>query len=85
MVRGPPCGYHPDLTKSILVVSPQNVTGEEALFWRYGIQIVTGSQYLKGFVGNETDKERWLGEKIAGCRDLVTTLAGVACQHPQTA
>ena len=51
MVRGPPWGYLPKLTKSILVVSPWNVPRAEDFSQGYGIQVVTRILCLGGFVG----------------------------------
>ena len=53
MVRGPPQGYFPKPTKSILVVSPRKIPQAEAFFRGYGFQIVTGNRYLGGFVRNK--------------------------------
>ena len=52
--------------KSTLVVSLWNVLRTEAFFQGYGLQIVTGSQYLRGFVGMDTVHTQWLEEKVAG-------------------
>ena len=48
--RVPPSGYLPDPTKSILVVAPRNVARAEEFFRGMGLQIVTGSWYLGGFI-----------------------------------
>ena len=64
MVRGPPRGYFPDPTKSILVVSPRNVQRVEAFSWGYGIHTVTGSRYLGGFLGSKAAQDHWLREKV---------------------
>ena len=85
MVQRPPQGYFPEPTKRILVVSPRNVPRMEAFFWGYGLQIVTGIQHLRGFVGMETVQARWMGEKFLGWQKLVATLAGMARRQPQTA
>ena len=85
MVRGPPWGYFTEPTKSILVLSPQNFPQAEAFFWGYGLQVVTGRRYLGGFFGTEIAQAWWLEEKVEGWLDLVSTLAGVARRHPQTA
>ena len=53
MVRTPPRGYFLDPTKSILVVPPWNVPRADDFFRRYGICIVTGSCYLRGFGGSK--------------------------------
>ena len=83
MVQGPLYSYFLEPNKSVLVVSPWNVPQAEALFMGCGLQIVTGSRYLGGFVGTDTKQAHWLGENISVWRDSVATLAGVACRHPQ--
>ena len=60
MVQGPPQGYFLNPTKSILVVSPRNVPRSEDLLQGYGLQIVTGSRYLGGFMDTEADQAWWL-------------------------
>ena len=84
-VRRPLGGYSLEPTKSVLVVSPQKVPQVEAFFRGYGLQIVKGSRYLGGLVETDSEQAQWLGEKIAGWRDLVATLEGVAHWHLQTA
>ena len=53
MVQGPQRGYFQEPTKSVMVVSPHNVPRTEAFFRGYGLQILTGSRYLGGFVGSK--------------------------------
>ena len=50
-LRGAARGYFPEPTKSILVVVEQNVPRAKEYFRGMGIQVVTGSRYLGGFVG----------------------------------
>ena len=57
----------------------------EALFWGYGLQIVTGSRYFGIFVGSKAAQYIWMGEKVEGWRDSVAKLAGVARWYLQTA
>ena len=71
----------PDTTKSIFVVSPWNVPQAEAFFMGYGLQIVTGSCYIGGFVGPKAAQDCCLGDKLKIWRDSVVTLAGVVRQH----
>ena len=55
-LKGPARGYFPETTKSILVVSEQNVPRAKEQFRGMGVQVVTGSRYLGGFIGErETD------------------------------
>ena len=85
MVIGPPQGYLPEPTKSILIVSPRNVPRAEAIFWRYGLQIVTGGRYLGDLVSTKAAQDHFLGDKVEGWQDSVENLARVARRHPQTA
>ena len=50
-LKGPARGYFIEPTKSILVVSEQNLPRATEYFRGMGMQIVMGSRYLEGFVG----------------------------------
>ena len=47
-------------------MAPWNVPQVEAFFRGYGLQIVTGSRYLRGFIMTEIAQDRWMEEKVAG-------------------
>ena len=83
--RGPPRGYYPEPTKSILVVAPWNVAQLEEFFWGMGIQVMTGHQYLGGFIEGREAEKRWLADKIMGWAESVETLAGVSRKQLQSA
>ena len=50
-----------------------------------GIQVITGSRYLGGFIGERETEYKWIQEKVEGWADSVRTLDGVARKHPQCA
>ena len=50
-LRGPFRGYFLEPAKSILVVAERNVPWAKEYFLGMGVQVVTGSQYLGGFIG----------------------------------
>ena len=81
----PAQGYYPELTKSILVVTPGNVARDEDHFRGMGIRVVTGHRYLGGFLGDGSSEKEWLGTKVEGWTESIATLAGVALKHPQSA
>ena len=64
--RGPPRGYLPEPTKSVLVVPPHNVARAEEFFCDMGKNIVTGSWYIWIFVRNRAAKDIWLVAKVQG-------------------
>ena len=84
-LKGPARGYFPEPTKSILVVSEKNVPRAKEYFRRMGVQVVTGSRYLGGCIGEQEKEEQWVQEKVEGWADSVRTLSGVARKHPQSA
>ena len=59
-LRGPARGYFPEPTKSILVVAERNVPRAKENFCRMGLQVVTGSRYLGGFVGERETEGQWI-------------------------
>ena len=54
---GPPWGYFPEPTKSILVVAPRNMAMEDEFFRGVGMTVVTGSCYIGGFLGEREAEE----------------------------
>ena len=82
LVRVSPQGYLPGPTKSILVVSLQNVQRAEEHFWAIRMRVVTGSRYLGGLIGDQELEKEWLVGKMTGWTDLVEGLAGLARRHP---
>ena len=83
-LKGPDRGYFPDPTKSILVVSEKNVPRAKEYFCGMGVQVVIGSRYLGGFIGEQETEEQWIKAKVEGWAESVRTLAGVARKHPQS-
>ena len=67
------------------MVSEQNVPRAKEYFRGMGVQVVTGSRYLGGFIGERETEEQWIKAKVEGWAELVKTLAGVARKHPQSA
>ena len=51
MVCGHPRGYYQDQIKTVLVVSERNFYRDQTFFWEKGLKIVTGIQYLVGYIG----------------------------------
>ena len=82
---GPPRGYFPEPTKSILVVPPRNVAQSEELFWGIGIKVVMGHRYIGGLIGESEAEKRCLAGKVTGWAESVETHAGVSRKHPQSA
>ena len=81
---GPPRGYNTEPTKIIFVVAPRNVVWADEFFPWMVIQVVTGHQYLGGFIGDREVEKSWLYGNIIGWEESVETLTGVSRKHPQS-
>ena len=64
MARGPPWGYLPKATKSILVISAHNFTQAEKLFRGRSLEIFTESRYLGGYLRDSQHKAECLSIKV---------------------
>ena len=54
----------------------QNVARVEDFFRGMGIEVVTGSRYLGGFVGNREADDRCLADKLQGWKESVKICRG---------
>ena len=68
-----------------MVVALRNLDRTEEFFRGMGLKVVTGSQYLGGFIGDGAAENSWLARKVDGWGESVGTLAGVSRKHLQSA
>ena len=57
-------GYHPKLSKNVLIVHPENIRDEEVFCERHGFKVCTGGHYLGGYIEYDDYKSEWLRECI---------------------
>ena len=67
------------------MVAEKTVPLDNEYFRGMSIQVMTGIQYLGGFIGEWETEARWIHEKVEGCVESVRALAGLARKHPQSA
>ena len=82
---GPNYGYFPESSKSILIVSPQNVEQAKAEFANLQFQVETGARYLGSFIGETTERDGWISSKVDTWVHSISKLAGAAHAYPQSA
>ena len=51
--QGPGRGYHPEPTKSVLIVRPENLEAGKVFRARHGFRVCTGARYLGGYIGDK--------------------------------
>jgi hypothetical protein len=82
---GPQYGYHPEPTKSILIVSQRNLEKATAFFAGSGFRVCTGERYLGGFIGETQERDKWLKGKTDAWENSIQQLSDVAGAYPQSA
>ena len=55
-----------ETTKMLLVGSGQNVPRSKEYFRGMGVQVVTGSRYLGGFIEERETEAQWITAKVEG-------------------
>ena len=83
--RGPDYGYHPEPSKTVLVVGPSDVQQASALFSDLGIKIMSGGRFLGGFIGKPSLVANFVSDKVQLWSRCVQRLSDVATSQPQAA
>ena len=50
--QGPGQGYHPEPSKSVLIVLRENIEARKVSIQRHGFKVCTGAHYLGGYIGD---------------------------------
>ena len=83
---GPKYGYHPQPTKSWLIVKQEKLEEARRIFEETGIQItVEGERHLGAVIGGEEYKERYIRDTIKKWVSDVSFLSQIATTQPQAA
>ena len=83
---GPSFGYHPNPSKTWLVVKADSEHRAEESFQHTGIKITTqGSRFLGAALGTRSFVEKFVRDKVAGWVTEVKNLSVMAKTHPQAA
>ena len=82
---GPMLGYHPEPSKSWLIVKIEYLNQAERIFGDTGIQItMEGRKHLGAAIGTDEFKNSYVAEKIDNWKKLLTTLSKIAKTEPHT-
>ena len=83
--EGPAFSYFPEPSKSFLVVDKQYTEEAHHIFDKYSITIVEGKRFLRGFIGDGSEKDIYLKKKELEWVDKIEKLSFVAKTEPQCA
>ena len=80
---GPAYGYFPEHSKTVLVVRSSDLEKANDLFHDLGVSVVTGSQFLGGFVGNLSLAADFVSNKVGVWCKCIQSLSNIAIDEPQ--
>ena len=76
-------GYHPEPTKSVLIVRPENLEAEKVFWRRHVFKMCTGARYLGGYLRDNKFKRDWLREHTLMWEKNINTISKTAGKYPQ--
>ena len=81
----PAFGYHPEPSKSFLLVNDRHWSEAERLFGAFGVRIVAGHHFLGGYLGDRAGCVQCVSDKIQLWVTNLLPLTKVAVKEPQAA
>ena len=81
--QGPGRGYYPKMSKSILIVHPENLKAGKEFGARHGFKVCTGTHYLRGYIKDNDYKSNWLRECTLAWDKSIDTISKTAGKYPQ--
>ena len=83
---GPAFGYHPNASKTYLVVKQEHMTNAQELFADTDVHItIHGKRHLGAAIGSRTFTEEYICSKVQTWSDEIKRLAKVATSQPHAA
>ena len=76
-------GYHPDPTKSVLIVCPDNIDPGKLSGARHGFRVCTGARYPGGYISDDESKRDWLGECTLTWEKNINTIRKTVGEYSQ--
>ena len=85
-ILGPAFGYHPNPSKTRLIVKPDKLEQAKKLFRHTGIQVTAqGGKHLGAAVGSKSFIRDFVSSKVESIVDEIKKLATIAMSKPQAA
>ena len=75
---GPDFGYHPEPSKSYLIVHPTDMSQAQEIFGDSGVQIVSGHRFLGGYVGDPVGSMEFVQSEVETWVHCIECLAQAA-------
>ena len=76
-------GYHPESTKSVLIVRRENIEAEKVFGRRHRFKVCTGARYLGVYIGGNESKIHWLRECVLTWEKNISMISKTMGKYPQ--
>ena len=74
---------YPELSKSVLIVRPDNIESGKLFGARHGFMVCMGAHYLGGYIKDDNSKRDWLRECTLTWENNISTISETAGKYPQ--
>ena len=75
--------YHLEISKSVLVVHPDNIEDGNVFGACHGFKVCTGVRYLGIYIGDDESKCDWLGDRTFTWKNNIGMMSKTAGKYPQ--
>ena len=76
-------GYHPESTKSVLIVHPENLEAEKLFGARHRFRVCTSARYLGGYIRDDESKRDWMIERTLTWEKNISTIIKAMGKYTQ--
>ena len=75
--------YHPEPSKSVLIVRLENIEAGKVFGARHGFKLCTGTRYLEGYIRYDESKRDWLRERTLTWDKKISMISKTAGKYIQ--
>ena len=81
--QGPGRRYHPEPSKSVLIVNPKILEDGKDFRNHHSFKVCTDAHYLRGYIGDDESKNYWLRESTLTWEKSIGTISKNSGKYPQ--
>ena len=80
--QGPGRGYHPEPSKSVLIICLENIQYRKVFGARHGFKVCMGACYLGGYIRDNESKHNFLRERTLKWENKISTIRETLWKYP---
>ena len=76
-------GYHPETSKRVLIVRPENIDSGKLFGARHLLKVCTGARYIGGYIRENKSKHDWMRERTLTREKNTSTISKTTGKYTQ--